>query len=79
MLLIPYPATLSRGRTGTSHGSGYSYDTHIPIIFYGNGFKKGTSTKRYKIVDIAPTIANVLQIEAPNSTSGEVVSEALQK
>ena len=79
VLLIPYPATLSRGRTGTSHGSGYSYDTHVPIIFYGNGFKKGTSTKRSKIVDIAPTIANVLQIEAPNSTSGEVVSEALQK
>jgi predicted AlkP superfamily pyrophosphatase or phosphodiesterase len=79
VMMLPYPATLMRGRTGTSHGSGYSYDTHVPIIFYGNGIKKGTSTKRYEIVDIAPTIANLLQIEAPNSTSGKVVSEALDK
>jgi predicted AlkP superfamily pyrophosphatase or phosphodiesterase len=79
IMLLPYPATLSRGRTGTSHGSGYSYDTHVPIIFYGNGIQKGSSSKRYEIVDIAPTIANLLQIEAPNSTSGKVVSEALEK
>jgi len=79
VMLVPYPATLSRGKTGTSHGSGYSYDTHVPIIFYGNGFKKGTSAKKYDIIDIAPTIANVLQIEAPNSSTGKVVSEALQK
>ena len=79
VMLLPYPATLSRGRTGTSHGSGYSYDTHVPIIFYGNGIQKGSSSKRYEIVDIAPTIANLLQIEAPNSTSGKVVSEALEK
>tara|TARA_B110001469_G_scaffold62549_1_gene60033 strand:+ start:2226 stop:3866 length:1641 start_codon:yes stop_codon:yes gene_type:complete len=79
VMLLPYPATLSRGRTGTSHGSGYSYDTHVPIIFYGNGIQKGSSSKKYEIVDIAPTIANLLQIEAPNSTSGKVVSEALEK
>ena len=39
--MIPNPATLISGRTGTSHGSGYSYDTHVPIIFYGNGINKG--------------------------------------
>ena len=79
VMLLPYPATLSYGRKGTSHGSGYSYDTHVPILFYGNGIQKGSSSKRYEIVDIAPTIANLLQIEAPNSTSGKVISEALEK
>ncbi|WP_397447291.1 alkaline phosphatase PafA [Polaribacter sp. R77954] len=79
VLMIPYPATLTGGKTGTSHGSGYSYDTHVPIIFYGNGIKKGVSKKRYDIIDIAPTIANLLKIEAPNSATGKIVEEALLK
>jgi predicted AlkP superfamily pyrophosphatase or phosphodiesterase len=78
VLMIPYPATLTRGRTGTSHGSGYSYDTHIPMIFYGNGIKKGVSKKKYEIIDIAPTIANLLRIEAPNSSTGKIIEEALK-
>ena len=79
ILMIPYPATLIRGRKGTSHGSGYSYDTHVPVIFYGNGIKKGVSSKRYNITDIAPTIANLLDIEAPNATNGIVIEEVLNK
>ena len=79
VLMIPYPATLISSRKGTSHGSGYSYDTHVPIIFYGNGIKKGRSTKKYDIVDIAPTISNLLRIEAPNGTSGVIIDEVLEK
>jgi predicted AlkP superfamily pyrophosphatase or phosphodiesterase len=79
VLMIPNPATLMRGRTGTSHGSGYSYDTHVPVIFYGKGIKKGNSSKRYNITDIAPTIANLLKIEAPNGTNGIVIDEVIKK
>ena len=80
ILLIPYPSTLATSsRKGTSHGSGYSHDTHIPIIFYGNGIKKGRSSKKYNIIDIAPTISNLLKIEAPNGTSGKIIEEALSK
>ncbi|AUC86502.1 alkaline phosphatase [Polaribacter sp. ALD11] len=79
VLMIPNPATLASGRKGTSHGSGYSYDTHVPIIFYGNGIKKGRSSKKYEITDIAPTISNLLKIEAPNGTSGKVIEEVLDK
>ena len=75
VMLIPSPYTLESRETGTSHGSGYSYDTHIPIIFYGNGIKKGVSKKRYEIIDIAPTIANFLKIEAPNSSTGIIIDE----
>ncbi|CAI8431074.1 MAG: Calcium-transporting ATPase [Polaribacter sejongensis] len=78
VLMIPNPATLMRGKKGTSHGSGYSYDTHIPLIFYGNGIQKGASTKKYNITDIAPTIANLLDIEAPNGTNGVVIDEVLK-
>ena len=79
VMMIPNPATLMRGRTGTSHGSGYSYDTHVPIIFYGNGIQQGSSSKRYNITDIAPTIANLLKIESPNGTNGVVIDEVLKK
>ena len=79
VLMIPYPATLNYSRKGTSHGSGYSYDTHVPLIFYGNGIKKGASKKTYKIIDIAPTISNLLKIEAPNGTSGNIIEEVLKK
>ena len=78
VLMIPFPGTSTWGKKGTSHGSGYSYDTHIPIIFYGNGIKKGVSKKRYDIIDIAPTIANLLKIEAPNSSTGKIIGEALK-
>ena len=79
VLMIPNPATLMRGKKGTSHGSGYSYDTHVPLIFYGNGIQKGASTKKYNITDIAPTIANLLDIETPNGTNGVVIDEVLKQ
>jgi predicted AlkP superfamily pyrophosphatase or phosphodiesterase len=79
VLLIPNPSTISSSsRKGTTHGSGYNYDTHVPIIFYGNGIQKGASKKAYTITDIAPTIANLLQIEFPNGTTGQIVDEALK-
>ena len=79
VLLIPLPSTISsNSRKGTTHGSGYSYDTHVPIIFYGNGIKKGASKKAYNIIDIAPTIANLLQIAFPNGVTGNIVDEALK-
>ncbi|CAL2086239.1 Alkaline phosphatase PhoV [Tenacibaculum sp. 190524A02b] len=78
VLLVPNPSTIIYPKKGTTHGSGYSYDTHIPMIFYGNGIKQGTSNKKYDIIDIAPTIANLLEIEFPNGTTGKVVDEVLK-
>ncbi len=80
VLLVPAPSTLSTYYKdgGTSHGSGYSYDTHIPMIFYGNGIRKGSSKKKYEIIDIAPTISNLLQIEFPNGSTGKIIEEVLE-
>ncbi|PKH51151.1 alkaline phosphatase [Tenacibaculum sp. Bg11-29] len=77
VLLIPNPSTISHPKKGTTHGSGYSYDTHIPIIFYGNGIKQGSSKEKYEIIDIAPTISNLLQIEFPNGATGKIITEVL--
>ncbi len=81
VLLVTNPSVISSLYTkkGTAHGTAYSYDTHIPIIFYGNGIKKGSSKKKYNVIDIAPTIANLLQIEFPNGTTGVIINEVLKK
>ena len=78
VLLVPNPSTISHPKKGTTHGSGYSYDTHIPMIFYGNGIKKGASKRKYEIIDIAPTLSNLLQIEFPNGSTGKIIEEVLK-
>ena len=57
-------------RTGTDHHSGYSYDTHVPLLFYGKGIKQGETFKKTEIIDIAPTISALLGISFPNACIG---------
>ena len=56
---------------GTSHGSGYSYDTHVPLIFMGAGVKNGSSNQMVNIKDIAPTISTLINVSFPNGTTGK--------
>lgn len=63
--------------TGTTHGSSYSYDTHVPILFYGKGVKHGTSAQPHTITDIAATLAILLQTKFPNGCTGQPVVELL--
>ncbi len=55
---------------GTTHGSAYSYDTHVPLMFYGWNIPAKEVSKTVFIVDIAPTIANLLKMNEPNSCIG---------
>jgi predicted AlkP superfamily pyrophosphatase or phosphodiesterase len=61
--------------TYADHGTGYSYDTHIPMIFYGHGIKKGSSVKYHPITDLAPTISTLLNIKFPNGCTGQPIEE----
>ncbi len=78
IVLVPNPSIISKRHAGTNHGSGYSYDTHVPVIFFGKGINIGRSRERAEVIDIAPTISNLLQISFPNSFSGKVLTEALK-
>jgi predicted AlkP superfamily pyrophosphatase or phosphodiesterase len=69
---------LSWGGTGTSHGTWYPYDSHIPLVFMGWGFKSGRLTRDVQMNDIAPTISALLHIQMPSGNIGNVVSEALK-
>ena len=74
---IPKPGYFIGGSTGTTHGSPFQYDTHIPLLWYGWGIKKGSSNKMVYMTDIAPTVAALLRIQAPNGNVGNVLDDAL--
>lgn len=64
---------ISYGNKGTTHGSGYSYDTHVPLIFFGKKIVQGESNVKTKITDIAPTIAKLLGLKKMSDSTGEVL------
>lgn len=77
VMLVLEPAWLAGGQRGTTHGSGYSYDTHVPIAFYGWGIKQGKSSSYTTVTDIAPTLSVLLKIKMPNGTTGQPIKEIL--
>ena len=60
-------------KTGTSHGSPYAYDTHVPLIFYGWKVKHGRTSKPVDVCDIAPTISMMLGIPPPPQATGRPI------
>jgi predicted AlkP superfamily pyrophosphatase or phosphodiesterase len=78
VLFVYKPSFISYSTYGSQHGSPEIYDTHIPLLFYGKGFKTGYSYKRHEIVDIAPTLAALLGIAEPNGTTGVPIEEVLK-
>jgi predicted AlkP superfamily pyrophosphatase or phosphodiesterase len=63
------------GATGTTHGSAYNYDTHVPLIFMGPGIKPGLFDEGVSTDDIAPTLATLLEIETPSGSVGRALRE----
>lgn len=55
---------------GTTHSTAYSYDTHVPLLFYGWHIPKLTINTPVYTIDIAPTIANLLKIAEPSASIG---------
>ncbi|MGQ0827363.1 MAG: alkaline phosphatase PafA [Bacteroidota bacterium] len=73
-VLVNYlPAYVDYSPTGTTHGSPYSYDTHVPLIFYGWNIKPGSSAEEVNITDIAPTLSIMLNIPFPNGCTGKPI------
>ncbi|EOZ99560.1 Alkaline phosphatase [Indibacter alkaliphilus LW1] len=77
LLLILEPAWLSSSWKGTTHGTGYTYDTHVPIVFMGWKVPHGTSSRYATITDIAPTLSMLLGTRLPNGASGQPILEIL--
>jgi predicted AlkP superfamily pyrophosphatase or phosphodiesterase len=80
-LVVMYkPGFMDYGNTGTTHGSPYSYDTHVPLIFYGKGIKiGGESFDKKDVTQIAPTLSSLLRISFPNSSENHVLDEMFSR
>jgi predicted AlkP superfamily pyrophosphatase or phosphodiesterase len=65
------------GVTYATHGSPHDYDARVPIIFYGASIRPGRSNDRVRVVDIAPTLAHLLDARPTEPLDGHVLRSAL--
>ena len=79
VVYVMEPGYIVYSETGTTHGSGFSYDTHVPLIFFGKGIKKGSTFEFSSITDIAPTVSALLGISFPNAATGKPLRALLEK
>lgn len=73
------PGWMDNPSKGTTHGAVYCYDTHVPLIFFGNGINKSANMIYTGITEIAPTICMILNIPFPSGCISEPVRNALIK
>lgn len=73
---VPAPFTVS-SPTEADHMTPYTYDTHVPLAFYGLPFQPGTYRTHSEPIDLAVTFASLLGINSPTHSVGRVLTEAL--
>lgn len=71
VIIVDDIAHIAYSKTGSTHGSGLNYDTHVPLLFFGKGIKHGETVDKTVIPDIAPTISALLGISFPNGATGQ--------
>ena len=76
---LPKSMDSELARKGTSHGSAYAYDTHVPLLLYGKGIPIKEVFRNISITDIAATLAHILNLQNPNALTGRPILEVLNK
>ena len=66
-------------KAGTTHGSSYTYDTHVPLVWMGWKIKSGTTAQPFNITDIASTVCDILRISATNASMGTPMTDLIVK
>jgi len=64
VMYVVKPNFLTR-KLGTTHGTPYDYDTHVPQLWFGAGVKAGVHSERVGVEDLAPTLAGLLGVDLP--------------
>ncbi len=78
VIVVHEPGWMNRP-AGTTHGSPYNYDSHVPLIFWGPSdlIRPGRYHTQAAIQDIAPTLATLLGIATPTGSIGRVLQDML--
>lgn len=77
LVVIPKPYWYTWVR-GADHGTGYDYDTRVPLVLMGQGIRAGRYLTPADPADIAPTLATLAGIVLPRP-DGRVLTEALER
>jgi predicted AlkP superfamily pyrophosphatase or phosphodiesterase len=72
LFIVQKPYWLA-SKQGTSHGTPFSYDTHVPMILLGRGILPGRYDENVRTADIAPTLAALLGVNTPSGSVGRVL------
>jgi predicted AlkP superfamily pyrophosphatase or phosphodiesterase len=78
-ILFDLPDDPTDTRSTATHGSPYSYDTHVPLIIMGRDVTKGIYAEPATPADIAPTLSSLLRVQSPSCSIGRILSEALTR
>jgi arylsulfatase A-like enzyme len=80
LLVVTTPYTIfSSGTAGASHGTPWQYDTSVPILMMGRRWiRPGEQAGYAEVVDIAPTLAQILHVRRPAGAEGRVLTEVLR-
>ena len=54
----------------STHGSPWTYDTYVPVVFAGAGLQSAVVDRRVHTVDVAATLAAFLGIKPPSGSAG---------
>ncbi len=73
LTLYLLPGWISTAGKKSDSGSPYIYDTHVPIVFWGGEVEQQVINEEVSLQDIAPTIAKILGVTTPNSTTGKSI------
>jgi hypothetical protein len=77
LILLEQASWTNYSNKGSTHGSPYHYDTHVPLLFYGNGIKQGQTSRSYSIAAVASTVSHLIQVAEPELSEGELIIELL--
>jgi arylsulfatase A-like enzyme len=75
LIILPQPGWKTGSLNGADHGLLYPYDIHIPLLFMGWKIRPGRTDRLVNMTDIAPTLAALLQIQAPSGCIGQPIKE----
>ncbi len=62
---------------GTSHGTAWAYDADVPLLLLGRGVRPGLYAVRPSMIDVAPTVSALMEMDAPAMSEGRALDEAL--
>ena len=61
-----------------THGSPHDADAHVPVLFYGDGVKAGKYSGFVRVVDMAPTLAELAGVKPTEKLDGHVLRQAIK-